>query len=207
MTSQRSNAYDQIYALIEGGELRPGDRVFEAEIGKMLGLSRTPVREAIRRLEAEGIITHSPHIGAIVRKLDHQELVEIYELRLVLEDAAASLAAQHASQAEIILLRELNENVLSASEERKAARENAKFHALIFQAARNRFLMRSFDDLSRLLVVLGSTTIANEARRDEVHAQHAKIIDAIEARSAGDAKLFAHEHLLTSLGVRLRETM
>ncbi len=204
MSSQRETAYEKLHQLIASGELAPGERVMELEIARQFGLSRTPVREAIRKMEAEGIISHSPHIGAVVRKLSHQEIVELYEMRLVLEEAAAAMAAKHASEAEIALMRVLNEQILESENSAEAAQINAKFHALIFEAARNQFLIRSFHELSRLIIILGATTIDDEKRREEVYAQHNQIVDAIEAGSEGDAKIFIRNHFITSLGQRLR---
>ena len=73
----------------------------EIELAKRFGVSRTPIREAIRKLESEGIIQHLPRIGAVVRQLGQPEIVELYEMRIVLEATAAEMAAQHASSAEL----------------------------------------------------------------------------------------------------------
>ncbi|MDD9978673.1 MAG: GntR family transcriptional regulator, partial [Boseongicola sp.] len=77
-------AYDKLMASIRTGVYRPGDRLREEEVGDRLKISRTPVREALRRLEAEGVVEHRPRQGAVVRQLNHAEVVELYEMRVVL---------------------------------------------------------------------------------------------------------------------------
>ena len=83
--------YQQLINAIEKGDLRPGDRMLETELASRFGVSRTPIREAIRRLETDGLVVHKPRIGAVVRVLTQQEIVELYEMRIVLEATACLL--------------------------------------------------------------------------------------------------------------------
>ena len=94
--SQGGIAFAKLMAAIEAGDFQPGDRLREVEVAERLSLSRTPIREALRRLEAENIIEHRPRIGAVIRTLSRTEVVELYEMRLVLERTAAQMAAKHA---------------------------------------------------------------------------------------------------------------
>ena len=94
-------AFAALLDALRRGVFAPGDRLREEDVGQMLGLSRTPVREALRRLEAEGIIEHKPRQGAVIRTLDHSEMVELYEMRGVLERTAAQMAAQHGALAAV----------------------------------------------------------------------------------------------------------
>ncbi|MEK9992999.1 MAG: GntR family transcriptional regulator, partial [Paracoccaceae bacterium] len=96
--------YEKLISSILSGDLLPGDRLREIDLAKRLNVSRTPVREAMRRLEADGLITHKPRIGAEVRTLTQEEIVELYEMRIVLEAPAAKMAAKHASNSEISIL-------------------------------------------------------------------------------------------------------
>ena len=89
-------AYERLRTHIREGALPPGTRVREAEVAGQLGISRTPVREALRRLEADGFLTFEPHRGMVVVQLDHQSVMELYAMREALEGTAAGLAAQHA---------------------------------------------------------------------------------------------------------------
>jgi DNA-binding GntR family transcriptional regulator len=201
--SQGEAAYSKLLEAIRTGTFAPGDRLRETDVAERLNLSRTPVREAFRRLEADGIVEHRPRLGAIIRQLSHGELVELYDMRSVLERTAAEMAAKHASPAEVIALRDLNAT-LAASAPTEAAALNQDFHRGIYLATRNRFLLDAARALNNALMLLGPTTLDDPARIAVVTEQHAAILDAIAAGdpiTAGDA---AETHLQTSLIHRLK---
>jgi len=202
--SQSELAYAKLFEAIQCGEFRPGARIRETEIAERFSLSRTPVREALRRLEADGIIEHRPRAGAVIRSLTHAEVVELYEMRLVLERTAAEMAAKHAAPAEIDELRDLNTALGNSSDPQKAAQINQHFHRCIYLSARNRFLMETARALNNALMLLGPTTLDDAARISTVCQQHQKIIDAIETRDQVGAGAAAEEHLETSLRHRLK---
>jgi DNA-binding GntR family transcriptional regulator len=203
--SQGEAAYHRLYEAIRSGDFRPGDRLREIEVAKRLDLSRTPVREALRKLESDGIVEHRPRLGAVIRTLTPSEVVELYEMRLVLERTAAQMAAKHANDAEIDLLNDLNDQIAALGDDtQQAAALNQDFHHRIYLASRNRFLLASARGLNNALMLLGPTTLDDEARIKTVCAQHARIIEAIRAgdqTAAGDA---AEAHLQTSLRHRLK---
>ncbi len=97
-------AYDMLLKEIENGDLPPGTRLREAELAERIGISRTPVREALKRLESQGLVAHEPHHGTVVATLDYGEVAELYQIREVLEGTAARLGAQSATEAEIGVL-------------------------------------------------------------------------------------------------------
>lgn len=198
-------AYEAVMDAIRRGDYLPGARLREEEVGARLNLSRTPVREALRRLEAEGIVEHRPRAGAVVRRLSHAELVELYEMRVVLERTAAELAARHGTEAEIDTLAALNRQI---EEERanpaRAAALNQAFHRGLYLACRNRFLLDAARGLNNALLLLGPTTFTDAGRVDVVVTQHGAIIDALAARDADAAGRAAETHLETSLRVRLK---
>ena len=197
-------AYDQLISAIETGGLCPGDRLLETELAAKFGVSRTPVREAIRRLESDGIVEHKPRVGAVVRSLGQQEIVELYEMRIVLEATAATMAAQHASVAELDTLDQLNTDMAAASGNAFAvAALNRRFHNCIMNAARNRFLAQSYNALSHALVVLGKTTLASTDRVEQVCAQHHAIIQALRAGDGTAAAQAMRDHMQASLRQRL----
>lgn len=203
--SQGEVAYHRLHEAIRSGEFRPGDRLREIDVADKLALSRTPVREALRKLESDGIVEHRPRLGAVIRTLTTPEVVELYEMRLVLERTAAEMAAKHANAAEIDLLKDINAQIDGAGlETRRAAALNQDFHRCIYLATRNRFLLASARALNNALMLLGPTTLDDEARIKRVSSQHAQIINAIDAgdqHAAGDA---AEAHLQTSLRHRLK---
>jgi DNA-binding GntR family transcriptional regulator len=141
----------------------------------------------------------------VIRTLTPSEVVELYEMRLVLERTAAQMAAKHANDAEIDLLNDINDQIAALGDDtQQAAALNQDFHHRIYLASRNRFLLASARGLNNALMLLGPTTLDDEARIKTVSAQHARIIEAIRAgdqTAAGDA---AEAHLQTSLRHRLK---
>ncbi|WP_367179860.1 GntR family transcriptional regulator [uncultured Tateyamaria sp.] len=201
--SQGEAAYARLLTAIRKGDFTPGDRLRETDVADRLNLSRTPVREALRRLEADGIVEHRPRLGAVIRQLSHAELVELYEMRIVLERTAAEMAAKHAGAAEVDALRDLNVTIAHSCPA-EAAALNQDFHRGIYLATRNRFLLDAARSLNNALMLMGPTTLADKARIEVVTAQHNDILTAIAAgdiAAAGDA---AEAHLQTSLRYRLK---
>ncbi len=190
---------------IRDGTYQPGDRLREVEVAERLSLSRTPIREALRRLEAENIIEHRPRIGAVIRTLSQAEVVELYEMRLVLERTAAEMAAKHAVEAEVDTMAEINADIANAvAAPTRAAAINQTFHRAIYLAARNRFLLESARAMNNALLLLGPTTLADTERIETVVHQHQLIIDGISAADAEGAGAAAEAHLQTSLRYRLQ---
>lgn len=202
--SQGEVAYAKLLAAIRSGTFLPGDRLRETDVAEKLGLSRTPVREALRRLEADAIVEHRPRLGAVIRTLGHAEVVELYEMRLVLERTASQMAAKHANPAEIDALEGLNTELANSVEDpTRAAAINQTFHRGIYLATRNRFLLDAARALNNALMLLGPTTLADAERIRTVCAQHQDILDAIRARKPEAAGASAEVHLQTSLRHRL----
>ncbi|MEM1372352.1 MAG: GntR family transcriptional regulator [Pseudomonadota bacterium] len=198
-------AYLKLHDAIRAGDYQPGDRLREADVAKRLALSRTPVREALRKLESDGIVEHRPRIGAVIRTLTQPEVVELYEMRVVLERTAAEMAAQHASAAEVDTLADINDRIAKARDDApRAAAHNQDFHRCIYHATRNRFLLESARALNNALLLLGPTTMADEARIEVVCEQHDAIVAAIGNRDSEEAGRAAETHLQTSLRHRLR---
>jgi DNA-binding GntR family transcriptional regulator len=203
--SQGEIAYAKLHEAISAGVFQPGDRLREVDVAKLFALSRTPVREALRRLEADGIIEHRARIGAVIRTLTHGEVVELYEMRVVLERTAAEMAAKHAAPAEADELDDLNATIaLAVAEPHRAAAINGQFHRCIYMASRNRFLLESARTLTNALMLLGPTTLADEARVATVCREHQDIVDAIRNGDILGAGAAAEAHLQTSLRHRLK---
>ncbi|MEZ8007605.1 MAG: GntR family transcriptional regulator [Amylibacter sp.] len=197
-------AYQAIYDEISSGKLIPGDRLRETELASRIGLSRTPIREAIKRLETEGVVTHKPQVGAVIKTLSQQEIVELYEMRIMLETSASSMAAKHASEAETRTLMTLNTKMLEARlDSYKVAELNRQFHICIVNAARNRYLANSYKNLSTILVILGHTTLTTPERVKSVFIQHQAIIDALSKGDDQEASGAMTIHMETSLDYRL----
>lgn len=201
---QGNSAYRQLLDEIRDGGLMPGDRLRETELATRLGVSRTPIREAIRQLEADGLVAHVPRIGASVRQLDYAEVMELYEMRAVLEGTAARLAARAASEVEMQELIVLNDQLAEAGNSPEAARLNRIFHATLLDAAKNRFLSRSMLSLQKALLILGPSQLSNTARSEEAVEEHRRIMVALAARDGAAAEVEMRAHIEAAQRMRIR---
>ena len=104
-TSRAEYAYKMLLDAIHEQTLKPGERVREDEASKMLGISRTPVRQALHKLQTRGLLRQAPGRGLLVAELDRQQVIELYAMRELLEGAAARLAAQHAGPSDFVAMR------------------------------------------------------------------------------------------------------
>ena len=203
--SSGETAYEALMHSIRSGVFKPGDRLREEDVAERLSLSRTPVREALRRMEADGIVEHRPRIGAVIRKLDHAEIVELYEMRMVLERTAAEMAAKHGTDAEFDNLDDINARMEHELENPAiAAAINQQFHQALYLACRNRFLLEAARSLNNSLLLLGPTTYTDEERITTVVRQHRDIVDALRQSDTVAAGAAAEAHLQTSLRHRLQ---
>ena len=201
---QGQSAYRRLLEDIRAGTLLPGARLRETDLADRLGISRTPVREAIRQLEADGLVTHLPRQGATIRSLDHAEVVELYEMRAVLEGTAARLAARAASEIELAELAALNAELAATPAGPQAREVNRQFHRSLLDAARNRFLLKSMSALQKTLLILGPTTLADPDRAMAAVAEHAAVLAALEARDGAGAEAAMRAHVGAALSARLR---
>jgi len=201
---QGQGAYRRLLDEIRSGALAPGARLRETELADRLGISRTPVREAIRQLEADGLVAHLPRQGATIRSLDHAEVVELYEMRAVLEGTAARLAARAASDIELAELTALNTELAEAPAGPQAKELNRQFHRMMLESARNRFLLKSMNALQKTLLILGTTTLADPSRAVSAVAEHAAVLAALAARDGAAAEAAMRAHVDAALSARIR---
>ncbi|GAL30203.1 transcriptional regulator GntR family [Vibrio variabilis] len=198
-------AYQKLLQAIRHGELTPGTRVREIEVAEMLGISRTPVRDAIRRLESDGLLIHLPRQGAVIKQLDQKEVIELYEVREVLEGTAARYAARHASEIELAELEDFNDIMLSnANDPIKVAEANRLFHQALYRAGNNRYLIDALNSLSNALTLLGGTTLQEGERAQTAYQEHQAIIDAIRQRDGDKAEQAARHHIQQAHRIRMR---
>jgi DNA-binding GntR family transcriptional regulator len=202
--SRGDHAYQQLFEAIESGSLKPGARLREVELSEWVGASRTPIREALGRLEGEGLIARDPSRGMIVAELDHGMVAELYDMREVLEGTAAGLAARHASEAEIDALREIAQRDREIGDDPvRLARCNRLFHEAMFRCAHNRFLLRAVQSLRQSMVLLGQTTLGIAGRAETARREHAAIVDAIARHDAEAATVAARAHIRAAYRARL----
>ena len=150
---------------IERGEYAPGARLIETELAARYGVSRTPVREALNRLESQGVLARDARRGMVVASLDYDQLGELYDLREVVEGFAARLAARRASPAEIEVLREMVEaDRARVTDSGALAQSNKRFHRQLQLASHNRYLIEMLGGMRRSLVLMSGTTLAAPGR-------------------------------------------
>ena len=191
-------AYDAIREAILSGRFAPGQRLVADELAQEFGTSRMPVREALQRLENAGIVSITPHRGAVVSELSEQEIVEVYHIRAVLEGLAARLAAPHLGPADYDRLNALIDEMAAASttdpDLEQLLRGNRDLHEIIWQAAqapRLRELLENLYDASRRFRNL---SILLPGRLGQIVQEHRQIVQALAAGDAAAAERFANEH-------------
>jgi DNA-binding GntR family transcriptional regulator len=203
--SRADQVQQQILKSIRSGRYQPGDRIRETEVAGEFGVSRTPVREALRRLGSDGLLHFESWRGAVVARLDRQQISELYAMREVLEGAAARMAAQHIDEAEIGLLRLLLDQAEQVPEDPlRLAQLNRKLHQTIYAAAHNQYLLQTLGQLENALALLRGTTYAVSGRAHSAALEHRTMVEAICRRDADVAECAAREHIVAARAVRLR---
>lgn len=189
---------------IRRGRYQPGQRIREAEVAGWLGVSRTPVREAFRRLQSDGLLNLTPWRGAVVAELDRAQVAELYATRRTLEGTAAALAAEYASEAEIAVFFDLlDQDAAAVGSTKRRARINRRFHQALYRAAHNRYLMQALNALGDSLALLKSTTYEVPGRPDQARREHQKIAEAIRRRDADAAERATRAHIDSAEVARL----
>lgn len=198
------DAYELILDAIDAGTYRPGERMVESELADRFGMSRTPIREALQRLETQSLLTRDGR-SLIVASLDHNQLAELYAVRAELEGLAARLAAQHAAPEELRVLREMVEQDRALVDDPAAlSRANRRFHKQIHLASHNRYLIQQLDLVHRTMALLATTSLAVEGRSETAVAEHEAIVKAIEARDGEAADAALRTHISRAFETRLR---
>ncbi len=197
------DAYSLILEAIDRGDLGAGQRLVETEIAERLGMSRTPVREALQRLETQGVVARDGR-SLRVATLDHSQLGELYEVRRVVEGLAARLAARHAAPEEVALLRGMVEDDRDQVTDPMAlSMSNRRFHRQMHRASHNRYLNQMLESMRRSMALLSSTTLDSPGRGAESLAEHDAIVKAIEARDEAAAQEAAETHISNAYRTRL----
>ena len=198
------DAYQLILEAIDIGVYKPGSRLVESDLAERFGVSRTPIREALQRLETQSLLTRDGR-SLIVASLDHNQLAELYVVRAELEGLAARLAARHATPEEVTVLREMLESDRALIGDPVAlSRANRRFHKQIHLASHNRYLVQQLDLVHRSMALLASTSLAAEGRGEDALAEHDAIVTAIEVGNGGDALEALRAHISRAFETRLK---
>lgn len=194
----RDIVFDYMKNAIITGEFKPGERLMEVQLAEKLGVSRTPVREAIRKLELEGLVVMVPRKGAYVSDLDARDLLNVLEIRGSLEGLAASLAAERITDEEI---KELNSIVdefyksIEINDHEALVKSDKAFHDLIFAASRNEKLVQIMNNLQEHVHRFRVRYISEEKKSKKLYQEHKKILESLENRNADNARKWAEKHI------------
>lgn len=204
--NQAAYCYQQLILGLQQAQILPGDYLREQALAKEFGVSRTPVREALRKLETEGLVNAEPRMGMRVRALDYAEVMELYEVREVHERAVARLAATKATELELSVLNQLQLDLESVKHDpNKMAVLNLRFHTALLQMAKNRFLSRAVETMQLTLLLLGPSTLSDPKRATTAIKEHRALIKALEKRDPDKAETIMREHLQNAQRTRIQQ--
>lgn len=200
----QKDAYALILDAIDVGVYKPGDRLVESELADRFGMSRTPIREALQRLETQSLLERDGR-SLIVASLNHNQLAELYVVRCELEGLAARLAAKHATDEEIRVLRAMVEEDKALLDNPKAlSRANRRFHKQVHLASHNSFLVQQLDLVHRSMALMATTSLAIEGRGQRAQEEHTAIVEAIAAHDGNAAYEALKSHISKAFEERLR---
>jgi|TARA_B110000967_G_scaffold202808_1_gene242314 DNA-binding GntR family transcriptional regulator len=204
LRSEQRDAYVLILEAIDVGIYKPGSRLVESELAERFGVSRTPIREALQRLETQSLLTRDGR-SLVVASLDHNQMAELYVVRTELEGLAARLAAQHASEEEIDVLQQMVGADRTWTHDASAlSRSNKRFHKQLHLASHNRFLVQQLDLVHRSMALLATTSLAVEGRGPVALDEHQAIVTAISERNGAAAYQAVRQHLSQAFITRLQ---
>lgn len=193
---------------IVSGVLKPGERLMEIQLAEELGVSRTPVRESIRKLELEGFVVMVPRRGTYVADLSIKDINEVYEIRTVLDVLAAGLAAERITEDELEelerLLVQISEYVEQNNVE-KLIEIDSQFHDVLYRASRNDRLVGIINNLREQFTRFRSISMQYPGRMKNTVEEHTRLVEAIAQRNPDLAQQIAREHMENSEQTLLKE--
>lgn len=194
----REIVYEELKMQILTGKISPGARMMEVELAEDMGVSRTPVREAIRKLEKEGLVTIEPRRGAYASKISEKDMVDILEVRQDMEGLAAYLASSRMSQDQMKQLEEISEEydkAVKAGNMTDMIKYDSAFHNLIVESCNNSILMMMINQLQELVLRFRYIYYDNFKRAEKMPEEHRIIMDAIREGRSGEAREAADAHI------------
>jgi len=194
----RELVLDAIRDAIINGSLQPRERLMEIQMAEELGVSRTPIREALRKLELEGFIVMVPRKGAYVADLSFKDIADVFEIRAALEGLAAGLAAERITEEELEEMERLLVEKMEAIANYDIPRlveVDTLFHELMYKASRNERLGAIISNLREQIQRLRKTSLSYPGRMKDSLNEHKKIAEAIQSRDVQLARQLAQEHI------------
>ncbi|HHP50800.1 MAG TPA: GntR family transcriptional regulator [Moorella mulderi] len=194
----REIVFEALKEAILEGHLKTGEKLMEIQLAEELGVSRTPVREAIRKLEQEGLVVIIPHKGAFVADLSMKDIADLFEVRAALESLAAALACERATEEELEEMERLLMEIGKGVEEENleyTIEVDTKFHEVLYQASRNALLVKIINNLQEKIQTYRTTSLSMPGRMAEALEEHRRLLEAIAAREVDLAQRLAQEHI------------
>ena len=195
----RDVVFNTLRQAILRGEFKPGERLMEIQLANKLGVSRTPIREAIRKLELEGLVIMIPRKGAEVADITEKSLRDVLEVRKALEELAVQLACEKITQEELEELEKAGENfkkVLNRSKDiTEVAEADVRFHDVIYMATDNQKLIHLMNKLREQMYRYRLEYIKDADKRQILMVEHEHILKALTLRHIQEAKMAVREHI------------
>lgn len=194
----RDVVFNTLRQAILKGELEPGERLMEIQLADRLGVSRTPIREAIRKLELEGLVLMIPRKGAEVAKISEKSLRDVLEVRRSLDELAIELAIQRMTEEDLQKLEEAQETFRKAVQSGDAmtiAESDEHYHDVIYNATGNSRLVQILNNLREQMYRYRLEYIKDEDKRQILVVEHEQILKAIQGRRVTEAKIAIREHI------------
>lgn len=188
----------RLRTMLVEGHIEPGAKLNERELSELLGVSRTPLREAIKLLGSEGLVDLLPNRGAVAVKLGEADVLHLFEVLAHLEGLSGELAAQRITDEELAEIRALHFEMLAAHARKDLSgyyRLNALIHAAINRAARNPVLTRTYDGINARVQSLRFRTNQNATKWKRAVKEHERMVEALEARDSTTLRAVLVEHL------------
>ena len=194
----RDVVFNTLRQAILKGELAPGERLMEIQLAEKLGVSRTPIREAIRKLELEGLVLMIPRKGAEVARISEKSLKDVLEVRRSLEELAIELACQRMTDADLQELERMQVRFCEAIAEGSAmeiAESDEAYHDVIYNCTRNTRLVQILNNLREQMYRFRLEYIKDEDKRQILRLEHEKILKARRSRHLAEARAAVREHI------------
>ena len=194
----RDVVFNTLRQAILKGELAPGERLMEIQLAEKLGVSRTPIREAIRKLELEGLVLMIPRKGAEVAKISEKSLRDVLEVRRSLEELAIELACERMEAEDLRRLEQCQENFCRASRSGSPmamAESDEAFHDVIYQSTGNEKLVQMLNNLREQMYRYRLEYIKDADKRQVLMVEHEHILSALKVRNLAEARMAAREHI------------
>jgi DNA-binding GntR family transcriptional regulator len=202
----RDVIYDHLREAVFNGELKPGDRLVESELGDRMNVSRTPIREALRKLEMEGIVEYLPRKGVVVKGFSREDIIEIYSIRQALEVMATLTATERITPEELAILRTCLDNAerhMACGDDEAVFKDHQEFTDTLIASSKMPRLVQLIGTYREYLQRFRRITLGKKQRQADVLVEHRAILDAVAEKNLPAVERLVKAHLQTALDAYL----